>query len=119
MFTSVLLVFLGVVYLLLCILLVLVVMIQPSKSGGGMGGRGGGAAGGAISESLGATQAEKQLASLTYWLAGAFFVLALSLTALGNLVTGAKVNLVDEQLPATATVIPDASLPAAPATTGS
>lgn len=112
--TPVLLVALGIIYLLLCLLIVLIVMIQPSKSGGGMGGLGGGAAAGAISESLGATQAEKQLAQWTYWMMGAFFVLALTLTALGNMVSGARVNLVEE-LPATTTVIPDASLPSTPA----
>lgn len=113
MTSSVLLVFLGVVYFLVCIFIVLIVMIQPSKSGGGLGGLGGGATGGAISESLGATQAEKQLATWTYWATGVFFALALSLTALGNLATGAKVDLIDKELPATTTVVP-VSAPATP-----
>ncbi len=80
---SIVTVLLGFFFIVLCLFLNLIVLLQPGKSGG-LGGLGGGSASSAISESLGATQAEKSLASWTSWGMGIFFVLCLLLTFLVN-----------------------------------
>ncbi|MCB2153973.1 preprotein translocase subunit SecG [bacterium] len=80
---TVLMVILGLAYVVLCTWLVLIVLIQPSK-GGGMGSLGGGSASAAISETLGASQAEKSLSKWTAWSTAAFFVIAILLTMLGT-----------------------------------
>jgi len=73
-------------YVILALFIVLIVLIQPGKSGGGLGGLGGGStAGSAISETLGATQAEKSLAKWTMYAGAAFGFLALALILLGSI----------------------------------
>lgn len=83
MFITILTVVLGFVFVVLCLFLILIVLLQPGKSGG-LGGLGGGSASAAISETLGATQAEKSLGRWTTWGMAAFFVMCLLLTFLVN-----------------------------------
>jgi protein translocase SecG subunit len=87
-------------YVILALFIVLIVLIQPGKSGGGLGGLGGGStAGSAISETLGATQAEKSLAKWTMYAGAAFGILALALTLLGSIEQRSMLDL-GESVPA-------------------
>jgi preprotein translocase subunit SecG len=105
-------VILGFVFVVLCAFLILLVLMQPSKSGG-MGGLGGGAASGAITESLGASHAEKSLARWTSWGMAGFFVLALLLTLVSNRTGRSELNLGGEE-PAPA-LVPGNPPPVTPA----
>ncbi len=85
-------------YLLLAAFIILIVLIQPGKSGGGLGGLGGGStAGTAITETLGATQAEKSLGRWTMYAGAAFGILALALTLLGSIEQRSMLNLGEER----------------------
>jgi protein translocase SecG subunit len=105
-------------YILLAAFIVLIVLIQPGKSGGGLGGLGGGStAGSAITETLGATQAEKSLARWTMYAGVIFGGLALALTLLGSLEQRSLLALSDEpSSPAVITINPQGA--GAPATSG-
>jgi len=109
MLFQILLFVLGLFFVALCLLLILLVLIQPSKSGG-MGGLAGGAAGGAISETLGATEGEKQLARWTAIGMTVFFVMCLGLTLMANRGTQrSQINLPSaaQQAPAGAATLPE------------
>ncbi|MEQ8819276.1 MAG: preprotein translocase subunit SecG [Sumerlaeia bacterium] len=105
---------LGLVFVILCLFIILVVLIQPSKSGG-MGGLGGGAAGTAITESFGATDAERKLANITGITMGAFFVLCFLLTFMGNSRGASPLGTLADDQPAPASVqtVPSAAPAAA------
>ena len=75
---------LGLIFVALCVFLVMIILVQPAKKGGGLGSLGGGAATGALSDSLGATQAEKSMAQWTKYGLAAFFIMALGLTLISN-----------------------------------
>lgn len=79
-----LIVLLGIAYVALCGFLILIVLIQPAKKGGGLGSIGGGGAAGALTDSLGATQAEKSMAQWTKYGIAIFFILSLGLTLISN-----------------------------------
>lgn len=96
-------VLLGISYLLLCVCIVFFILIQPAKKGGGLGGLGGGAAAaGAITDTLGQTEAEQTLARYTKYGMVIFFVLSLVLTILSNRVSTTNLNLgnTQQQVPA-------------------
>jgi len=89
-------------YIILAAFIVLIVLIQPGRSGGGLGGLGGGStAGSAISETLGATQAEKSLGRWTMYAGAAFGTLALALTLLGSIEQRSLLELGEERPAAT------------------
>lgn len=100
---NILIILLAILYVILCAGMIFMILIQPAKKGGGLGGIGGGGA--AISDSLGATQAEQTLAKITQYGMALFFVLSLGLTLLANY----SVNSGKIQLPAAA---PAAAAPA-------
>jgi preprotein translocase subunit SecG len=87
---NVLVILLGAIYVLLCLGLIFIVLLQPAKKGGGLGGIGGGGAAGAISDTLGATQAERTLAKITQYGMMIFFALSLGLTLLANYAVNAN-----------------------------
>lgn len=90
----------GFLFIVLCLFLILIVLLQPGKSGG-LGGLGGGSASAAISETLGATQAEKSLSRWTTWGMGVFFVMCLLLTFMVNFHhAGSSLNLPVQSTPA-------------------
>jgi len=101
---NILLLLLSIIFLVVAALLVMVILLQPGKSAGGGGGLGATHATGAISDTLGATEAEKTLAKWTGWLAAGFIVLCLSLTVLTGM-TGqqSKLNLPSATPQSTAT----------------
>lgn len=97
---NILIILLGFIFVVLCVGMIFMILIQPAKKGGGLGGIGGGGA--AISDTLGATQAEKTLAKITQYGMAIFFVLALGLTLLANYsASSSKI-----QLPAVAPAAP-------------
>lgn len=69
------------VYSLTCIVVIASILLQAGK-GGGLSSLGSGA-GGALSDSLGATGAEKTLVKATTWASGIFLALSLILTLYG------------------------------------
>ncbi len=70
------------VYTITCVFVVLTVLLQSGK-GGGLSSLGSGA-GGALSDSLGATGAEKTLVKATSWGSGVFLALSIILTLYGS-----------------------------------
>ncbi len=70
-----------VLFALVCVVMLLAILLQSGK-GGGLSSLGSGA-GSALTDSLGASSAEKTLVKATWWAAGIFMVLALVLTLWG------------------------------------
>lgn len=69
-----------VVYFFACIFMVMLILLQAGK-GGGLSGLAGASM---LSETFGATGAEKSLSKITTWLAVVFFILSLGLTFIGS-----------------------------------
>ncbi|MDX1973501.1 MAG: preprotein translocase subunit SecG [Candidatus Sumerlaeia bacterium] len=106
---NVLVILLGAIYVLLCLGLIFIVLLQPAKKGGGLGGIGGGGAAGAISDTLGATQAERTLAKITQYGMMIFFVLSLVLTLLANYAVNAnRVKIAPAAAPDSTITVPAA-----------
>lgn len=103
-----------VLYAITCLFLILTVLLQSGK-GGGLSSLGSGA-GGALSDSLGATGAEKTLVKATSWAAGIFLVLSLALTLYGaRLERSGGLEITPVSAPtAPAAPAPDAGQPAQP-----
>lgn len=101
---------LAFIFALVCIFLILTILLQSGK-GGGLSSLGSGA-GGAISDTLGATGAEKTLVKATSWAAAIFMVLALVLTLWGAHLQRSGGLLVGDIRPASAPAAP-AQAPAA------
>ena len=79
--SSVILYLLILFYAITCLFLILTILLQAGK-GSGLSSLGSGA-GGSLSDSLGATGAEKTLSKVTSWGAGIFLALSLILTLYG------------------------------------
>lgn len=73
----------GIVYILACIFLILVVLLQSGK-GGGLSGMLGGAGGNPLTDTFGASGAEKTLSKWTTVAAVLFFTFSLLLTLMGG-----------------------------------
>ena len=73
---------LAAVYVLACVWLVIVVLLQEGKSGGFGAADGGGGAPAVVSDTFGASGAQKGLFNMTAWTAGIFFALALIINVL-------------------------------------
>ena len=69
-------------YSAICIFLIMVVLLQSGK-GGGLSGMLGGGGGSALTDTLGASGAEKTLSNWTTYCAVAFLVLSLAITWFG------------------------------------
>lgn len=112
-FLSLLITLLAIVYVGVCLVLILVVLMQEGKSGGLAGSETAAQAPGALTDTFGAGGAQKTLFNTTAWLAGAFFIIAVALTLLGNKLSneGAALDL-GAGTPAAATT-PGATAPAA------
>ncbi len=108
------------VYTLTCMFVILTILLQSGK-GGGLSSLGSGA-GGALSDSLGATGAEKTLVKATSWGSGIFLVLSIVLTLYGSYKersAGLSIGGAPAAPTAPATTAPATTAPAttAPATT--
>ncbi len=104
--STLLLMLLVILYSLTCLFVILTILLQSGK-GGGLSSLGSGA-GGALSDSLGATGAEKTLIKATSWASGIFLVLSLALTLYGSRLqqTGGLPALPAPPAPATGTAPP-------------
>lgn len=88
-----------IVYLILCLGLIFFILIQSGK-GGGLSSLGG--ANEALSESLGATGAEKTLTKITTFSAVGFMVLAIVLALMGSAMSSKNEQLIgDNAAPST------------------
>jgi len=102
------------VYTLTCVFVILTILLQSGK-GGGLSSLGSGA-GGALSDSLGATGAEKTLVKATSWGSGIFLALSIILTLYGSYVERSA-GLSIGAAPATTAPATTAPASTAPATT--
>ena len=96
-----------IVYIILCLGLIFFILIQSGK-GGGLSSLGG--ASEALSESLGATGAEKTLTRITTFSAVGFMVLAIVLALMGSAISDGQ--LLDDSLAPTA--VEQVEAPSAP-----
>ena len=91
-----------VVYFFVCISMVLLILLQAGK-GGGLSGLAGASM---LSETFGASGAEKSLSKITTWLAVVFFILSVGLTFVGSRYfkqTSLLDQLAEEEVQATVT----------------
>lgn len=99
---------LGILYVLSCVILIFSVLLQEGKSGGMAGMDSVSQAPSALTDTLGVGGAHKSMFKATSIFAGLFFVLALTLTLLGNARDKAGGNL---ELPS---ATPEMTAPALP-----
>jgi len=103
------------VYTLICVFLIFVILIQSGK-GGGLSSLGSSSQG--LSESLGATGAEKTLNKLTTWCAIGFLVMAILLSLVGGRALGTSGPRPFKDATPSEAAQPITDQPAAPAAPG-
>lgn len=105
-FTTLAIWILGIIYVLTCCWMVLVVLIQEGKSGGMSSMDTAAQSPQALTDSLGVGGAQKGLFRMTAGTAAVFFILAVTLTVIGNRQTQEGGTLDLDSAPAASQTIP-------------